>query len=92
MSNTKETARRSARTAGKTAKNTNTRRWRKTTRRSRPVLTADDCMEFFYAASEYHQYMIRKEARAAGLTTVQYLRREIPLLIEEGRRAAAMAA
>ena len=53
-----------------------------------PELTADDCMEFLNAASAYHRYMIRKEAKAAGLSTVAYLRRELPALIREGRAAA----
>ncbi|MBQ3344442.1 MAG: hypothetical protein IJG84_21260 [Kiritimatiellae bacterium] len=87
MSKQTATARRDARTAGKTAKNNSTRRWRKTTRSRGYGRTADDCMDFYHAMSGYHQYMIRTEARAEGITVVQYLRREIPLLIEEGRQA-----
>lgn len=87
MSNRNETARRDARTAGKTAKNNSTRRWRKTTRSRGYGRTADDCMEFYHAMIGYHRYMIRTEARSRGLTVLQYLRREIPVLIEEGRQA-----
>ena len=80
MSNRNETARIDARTAGKTAKNNSTRK-------SGRVLSADDCMEFFHAMSAYHRYVIRTEARSRGLTVLQYLRREVPALIEEGRQA-----
>ena len=72
MSNRKETA-------GKTAK--------KNGRKGGRVLCADDCMEFYHAMIGYHRYMIRTEARSRGLTVLQYLRREIPVLIEEGRQA-----
>ena len=79
MSRQTATARRDARTAGKTAKNN--------TRKGGRALTADDCMEFYHAMIGYHRYMIRTEARSRGLTVLQYLRREIPVLIEEGRQA-----
>ena len=49
-------------------------------------------MDFYHAMSGYHQYMIRTEARSRGLTVLQYLRREIPALIEEGKRDSVAAA
>ena len=67
------------------------------TRRKRPRSrgygrTADDCMDFYHAMTACHRYMIRTEARAEGITVVQYLRREIPALIEEGKRGSVAAA
>lgn len=54
--------------------------------------TADDCMEFYRGVSGWIQYNIRREARAAGLTIVRYLRRELPSLIAEGMKSGGRVA
>lgn len=91
MSRRTETARRDARTAGKTAKSNYMRCWREITRKRGRNLNADDCMEFYRASSAYRRHIIRTEAIAAGFSILQYLRQEIPALVEEGRRAAVAA-